>query len=86
MMPGPASCQRQQTWIIQIGGNNHSPLVAGTLNNFAVGGLRQSDFAGMQRIVSIAAEPRGQFRRERHINQEFHRQNSTVSSSANMAA
>jgi hypothetical protein len=80
------SGKRQQSWIIQIGGNHGSRFLPRACQDFGIRGAIETHGRGVNGVVSLGCEPLRQGRRQRHIDEKFHRAKSTVSSSASKAA
>src|SRR5215475_6081124 len=80
------SSKSQQSWVIQIGGNDGSRILARTGQDVGIRRAVETYGRGVNGIVSLGCEPLRQGGRQRHIDKESHRANSIVSSSANRAA
>ena len=76
----------QQPWIIQIGGNHGSRFLPSAYQDFAIRRAIETHGRGVNGVVSLGREPLRQGRRQRHIDEKFHRASSIVSSSASKAA
>jgi hypothetical protein len=75
-------CQGQEPGIVQIGRDHYSLLIPGALQNRRIRSTLQFHLDNMNCLVTLPHKPSSQLGRERHVNEEPHRENSTVSSSA----
>jgi hypothetical protein len=72
----------EQSGEIRISRHDHPVLFTCGLENCGVGSLAQAKLTGVYHVVSPPSQPQRQLRRQGHVDEESHRINSTVSSSA----
>ncbi len=54
--------QRQESRIVQVGGEHHSPLCSCSLQDFAVGSTVETKVGGMNSLMALLVQPLGQLR------------------------
>ena len=64
--------QREQTRVVDIGGDDGPPLLLRASQDFDVGRTIEAQFGGMNGVVPLTPEPCRQHRRKRHVDQELH--------------
>jgi len=71
--------QREKPWVIQVCGDDNALLGSSAGKDCRIWGPAQAQLRGMGRIVASPGQPRREHGRKRHVDQEPHRANSTVS-------